>query len=255
MRSRSAFILMFFMLFAATSALAIPTHITVRVISKDAKFIGTGMQGVSVTIRDVETGGLLAEGVTAGETGNTDHIMKEPRARKVPLSDDKSAKFEATIDLDEPRLIQVTAYGPLSQRQSANSVSATQWVVPAKHINAGDAWIMELPGFAVKVLSPSANVELKGTPQEVEIKAHITMMCGCPLNPGGLWDSSKYEIMALLMKNGKSTAVLELNYAGEPSRFSGLLKVNDPGTYQAIVYAYDPSNGNTGLDRVTFLVK
>ena len=29
----------------------------------------------------------------------------------------------------------------------------------------------------------------------------------------------------------------------------------DPGTYEVVVYAYDPANGNTGLDRTTFLIE
>jgi hypothetical protein len=31
--------------------------------------------------------------------------------------------------------------------------------------------------------------------------------------------------------------------------------VEEAGVYEAIVYAYDPANGNTGVDSVTFSVK
>lgn len=54
--------------------------------------------------------------------------------------------------------------------------------------------------------------------------------------------------------NGKEIGVLNMQYAGEASQFSGRWKVNGPGIYEAIVYAYDPANGNTGLDRTTFMV-
>lgn len=37
----------------------------------------------------------------------------------------------------------------LAQQQSMNFVSSTQWVLPSKHITGGDAWMLELPGFAV----------------------------------------------------------------------------------------------------------
>jgi hypothetical protein len=50
--------------------------------------------------------------------------MKTPVARGVPISDESAAKFTATIDINEPRLIEVTAYGPLVNLQAANKVSA-----------------------------------------------------------------------------------------------------------------------------------
>jgi hypothetical protein len=39
---------------ASLSAHAVPTEITVRVLAKDAKFIGSSMGGVRVTITDAE---------------------------------------------------------------------------------------------------------------------------------------------------------------------------------------------------------
>ncbi|HEX6202874.1 MAG TPA: hypothetical protein VF100_07720, partial [Thermoanaerobaculia bacterium] len=56
---------------AAAAAAAEETAVTVRVLSRDAKFVGSSMGGARVTIRDAETGTLLAEGVTAGSTGDT----------------------------------------------------------------------------------------------------------------------------------------------------------------------------------------
>lgn len=103
-------------LILAGTALAVPTDITVRVKSKDAKFVGSSMGGTLVTIKNVDTGELLAKGVTAGTTGNTDTIMKNPIKRGVPISDEKSAKYTATIDISEPTLVEVRAYGPLGQR-------------------------------------------------------------------------------------------------------------------------------------------
>jgi hypothetical protein len=163
-------------LLAVTAALAVPTHITVRVKTKDAKFLGTSMGGALITVKDVHTGEILAKGRTAGGTGDTARIMKTPVARGVPLSDDTAAKFTTTLELEAPRLIEVTAYGPLANLQAANRVSATQWVVPGKHITEGDAWIMELPGFAVDVQAPPTHMMLKGLPQAVNIAANVVMM-------------------------------------------------------------------------------
>lgn len=160
---------------AAPVALAVPTQITVRVKTKDAKFLGTSMGGARVTITDVQTGELLATGHTAGDTGNTARIMS-PSTRHEPLSDETAAHFTTTIELDEPRLLEVTAYGPLANLQAANTVSATQWVVPGKHITGGDAWMLELPGFVVDVLAPPTHMQLQGVPQTVTLKANVVMM-------------------------------------------------------------------------------
>jgi hypothetical protein len=159
-----------------TATWAVPTHITVRVKTKDAKFLGTLMGGASVRLTDAQTGELLAQGLTVGGTGNTKQIMQTPVARGMPLSDESAAKFTATIDIEVPRLIEVRAHGPLANQQAANTVSATQWVVPGKHITAGDAWMLELPGFAVDVIAPTAAATLKGGAQDVTITANVVMM-------------------------------------------------------------------------------
>jgi hypothetical protein len=176
MKTKNILLGLCIVLLGATFSGAVPTEITVRVKTKDAKFLGNLMGGASVSIKDAQTGELLAKGLTTGGTGNTGRIMKTPVARGVPISDESAAKFTATIDINEPRLIEVTAYGPLVNLQAANKVSATQWVVPGKHITGGDAWMLELPGFVVDVIAPPAPATLKGVPQDVTIKANVVMM-------------------------------------------------------------------------------
>ena len=245
---------LFIVVMAATSAQAVPTQITVRVKAKDGKFVGTSMGGVLITVRDALTGELLSKGYTTGGTGNTVRIMKTPASRGVPVSDESAAKFTATIDIAEPTYIEVTAYGPLAGLQSASKVSATQWVVPGKNITEGDAWLMEMPGFIVEVLAPPTHSMLSSVTQTVTIKANIVMMCGCPLTPGGIWDANKIEVKALLKKNGQQVGVLPMEYAGSPSQFSGTWSISDAGIYEATVYAYDAATGNTGINKVTFMV-
>lgn len=233
---------------------AAPTEVTVRVISKGAKFIGTSMGGVLVTLRDADTGELLARGTTRGSTGDTERIMRQAHTRGDVLSSDDAAQFTATLELEEPRWIEVAAFGPLGQRQSANRVSLTQWVVPGKHLSEGDALLLEMPGFVVDALAPAAHTRLQGLPQEVRLSANVTMMCGCPITPGGLWNADVFEVTAILKLDGKTIGTLPLDYAGEASHFQATWKIEEPGVYEAVIYAYDPNNGNTGLDRVPFMV-
>lgn len=239
----------------AAVASATPTHVTVRVISKDAKFIGTSMGGMLITLRDAQTSELLTQGVTAGGTGDTKRIMTKDRRRGEALSTDDVAKFTSTLDLTEPRLVEVTAFGPLAQRQSAVSVSATQWLVPGKHVTGGDGWVLEVPGMVVDVLAPPAHLKITQVPARIEVNANVTMMCGCPIEPDGIWDAKRLEVKGLLKRNGETAGELAMAYAGTTSQFSGALTVNQPGAYDIIVYAYDVANGNTGLDRTSFVVE
>jgi hypothetical protein len=245
------------LLFTNAAAMAAPTRVTVMVRAKDAKFIGTSMAGALITIRNADTGELLAQGVTAGTTGDTGKTMKKPLQRGVPLSDEKSARFNTTIEISEPTLLEIRGYGPLAQRQSAGTVSVTQWIVPGKHLNSGDGILLELPGYAVDILSPPAHQQLSGDalPQKIEVQANVIMMCGCAVTPGGLWDASRIEVKALVKKDGKPAGEFSLAYSGKASQFTGILDVGEEGVYEVTVYAYDPLNGNTGVDTTTVVVQ
>jgi hypothetical protein len=74
------------------------------------------------------------------------------------------------------------------------------------------------------------------------------------LTPGGLWDSDKYEIKALVKHEGKVIDSVAMNFAG-PSAFQGEATVKEKGRYEIIIYAYDPQTGNTGVDRVKVTVQ
>jgi hypothetical protein len=44
-------------------------------------------------------------------------------------------------------------------------------------------------------------------------------------------------------------------YSGTASIFRFEVDLSEPGTYEVAVYAFDPRNGNCGLDRVTFMAE
>lgn len=228
------------------------TRFAVRVISQGAKFVGTSMGGVRVTVRDADTGELLAQGVTAGSTGDTARIMRDPLPPGGTLSTPGSAVYELTLDLERPRRLDVTAYGPLGQLQSATEVSTRVWGIPGKHKDVGDGILLELPGFNVDVLAPPAHGRLRVEP--VTLEANVTMQCGCPVTPDGLWDANRFEIEAWIEKDGEAVARIPMEYAGTASQFQARWTPPGPGVYQVTVTAYDPADGNTGLDRTTFIL-
>lgn len=230
-------------------ASAVETTIKVRVLAKDAKFIGTSMGGAAVTIRDVQSGEVLAEGLTSGGTGDTGLIMNTPRKRYSSIATGGSAHFTATLDLQAPRLIEVSARGPLTPGASAVTASSQQWVIPGKHIMEGDAWLLELRGLVVEAVGFEEKVDAGA----LKLQAKVRMMCGCPTAPDGLWDSEGMEIKALLGKEGQTTEV-PLIFAGETSHFAGTAAV-EKGEYTVTFYAYQPATGNTGVLKRTLIVR
>ena len=256
MRACAIIIPAIFALTLAGAARAEPTEIVVRVTAKDAKFVGNETGGAQITVRDADTGEVLAKGLTQGGTGPTAKIMKDSHARRDVLSDDMSAKFSTTLDLKRPRRIEVIARGPMASKDAAATVSSTQWVLPGKPVNGGDGWVLELPGFALSLLDPlPASVTLIGGQARLPLKAKVTMQCGCPITPGGQWDANTLQIAAML-ENGKATsAPTALSYAGQPSTFSGELPFTEKGAYVVDLYAYDPANGNTGLVKYKVTVR
>lgn len=246
------------LLLCAGSAHAVETRVVVTARAKDAKFIGTSMGGALVVIRDSTTGELLKQGLTAGKTGNTKKMMQEPVRRGQALSDATSAKFETVLDLEEPRLVTVSVQAPGAQRQSAIKSETQVWLLPGKDMaGAGDGIMLEIPGFSVDVLEPQAHeqVQLQNGRASIAIRANVVLMCGCPVEPGGIWDASAYEVTALVRHNGAPLVGVPLRYAGKTSTFAGTLEVTEPGFYEISVYAYAPLTGNTGVDAATVVAQ
>jgi hypothetical protein len=159
---------------AAAPSFAEETRVSVHVLSRDAKLIGSSMGGARVTIRVADTGELLAEGVTRGSTGDTQKLVVEPVRRGVPVSTPDAGRFDAVLDLDVPTLVEVRAHGPLAQLQSAVSATKTLWLLPGKHMDVGDGVLLELSGFAVDVLAPPVHARLPR--EEVEVRANLVML-------------------------------------------------------------------------------
>src|SRR3546814_12213449 len=93
-----------------------PTEILVSALAWDAKFIGTAMGGMRVTIRDVRSGDSLASGTTEGPTGNTDAVM-QAAGRSPARTNSDAAGYLAVIDIGEPTLVELTVEGPRSEER------------------------------------------------------------------------------------------------------------------------------------------
>jgi hypothetical protein len=215
-------------LFTAAPALAVPTPVMVRVLSQGAKFIGTGMGGMEVVLADATTGKTLATGRIEGGTGDTARIMPgSPRG--TAMADDKTARFDTMIDISQPLAVRVTVTGPFKPAGVAVTASTTRWLLPGQPV-VGDGWVVELQGLALTARREGAKVV-----------ADVSMLCGCPIAPGTLWDEKRFEVKAWV-----GSAAVSLKWAGETGRFAA-----DVPTSATWVTATDTLSGATSAARIS----
>ena len=249
---------------------AVSTKICVRVIARDGKFLGDDVGGASITIRDAHTKELLALGRTSGGSGlnGPGGVMCARLRRGEPLPTTAASSYTADLKLDRPRRIEVIAHGPLGVPESANTVSATQWVYPGKDIVEGDGFLLELPGLIVQIVSPAASADMRAAnfPAELPIQAHVAMMCGCPIDyksdpthaicpelppDDQPWLPNEFEVAAVISVQGGEPVTIPMQFvgaAGTPGQFAGTWKQPQRGTHKLAVYAYQKATGNTGVD-------
>jgi len=221
-------------------ARAEPTHVMVRAQALDAKFIGDNMGGVAITLKDARTGALLAKGLTKGGTGDTKQIMRTPRTRGESVTDAATAGFEAVLDLKQPTLVRAEATGPMGKPGSSSHTASNLWIIPGRDI-LGDGWILTLPGLVVE---PSASRAPGGA---VTITAKIALMCGCPIEAGGLWDAANYKVEARLMKGRDVIANLPLGFTGRTGEYAASVPNVAPGRYALRIVATDDKTANAGV--------
>jgi len=223
-----------------------PTRVMVRAVSRDAKAIGTKVGGARITIRDAATGRVLAEGVQTGETGSTEKIIVQPRRRGEPVYDAPgTAGFLATLELERPTVVEVTAEGPLGAPQATQKVSKTLLLVPGEHVE-GDGVVLEIHGF---IVTHAAGAAPAATGRPFEVRATVTLTCGCPTEPNGLWDANRVKVSARAVRGGKVVGETQLTYAGTASTYAGQLTLKDAGEYELEILASDAAAANFGVLR------
>lgn len=237
--------------------IAQPTKLIIRAKAKDAKFIGTGIGGAYVIIKNELTGEILAKGLTTGASGNTDLILKTSHKRNDRLTDDKTAKFEASVNISEPTFVTVEATAPVNRKSSAIKASTQLWLIPGKDIDE-EGIVLDMPGFILDILEPQTHRILileKMPEKKVKIKINLTMLCGCAITKGGVWDSEQIEVKAVVKKDGVKYKDVILGITPVDNIFEGILDVNAAGMYEIQVYGYDKITKNTGVDRINFVIQ
>lgn len=242
--------------FAFLTTQAQTTKITIRARAKDAKFIGTPIGGALVVVKDDATGEILAKGLTSGGSGNTDLLLKKPITRGQALTDSSVAKFVAQVNITEPTFADIEVTAPVNRRNGTVKATTQVWLIPGKDIT-GDGIIVEIPGFILDVLYPTTHqfIKLDSIKNgELTFKASLTLECGCPITKGGVWNSDDIIVNAVVKREGIKTGELPLQLVDQ-NIFQGTLKAKEKGDYELDVYAYNAKTGNTGVDRINFVVQ
>ncbi len=228
------------------------TRIIVRAVSQDAKVIQDPVGGARITIREAASGRVLAEGIQTGDSGSTRLIMEEPHVRGERIYEG-AARFAANVMLEEPTVVEITAEGPLAYPQAIQRASKTMLVSPGHDIE-GDGVILTLHGFIVEILSPE-NERAFDAGESVNVRARVRMMCGCPTEPGGMWDADGMEIEARLLRDDEIVGRTPLSFTGTRSTYEGSLSVNDPGRFVLQVISSDADRKNFGVHEQTITVE
>ncbi len=242
---KSALILCVFLLCLSGNVWAQETTLTIRAKANDAKFIGTAMAGIQVSVSNAFTHELLVQGVITGGTGSTEILMENPVVRGQQLSADGGAAFVAVLDIDAPTQLNIRLHGPLASGRTSVDASKSVWMLPGKDI-AGDGIVFNLYGFVLVPLAPSANTKVE-VGKEITLSTYVTMLCGCPITAGGMWDANKYKVEAMIWDADKLVDTVTMRLGSEEGVFNAAYVPRHSGDYRIIFSASDSLTNNYGV--------
>ncbi len=235
----------------------VPTTVLVRVVAHGSLVLGREVGGARVTITDVATGRILATGVQQGEAGDQNQIMRTPRLMEEPrYSSRPSASFSATLELDRPTLVEISAEGPLAYPAAAQRASKTVLLIPG-HDLTNDGIVLHLYGYIVQIESPTPGEPLIAK-EDVTLRASIRTLSGAPVRPHGDWDSRKMHIYGEVLIGDRVVERLQLFHVGLKSSFEAPffvpLPTDAPDGVTLRVIAADPASGNFGMGQAKYPV-
>lgn len=138
---------------------------------------------------------------------------------------------------------------PPREQRSPNVFPTFVYAQPG--IREGEGVLLEIPGFIVDVAT-SLTAEAS---QPFPIRVKVTMTCGCPTEPGGLWNADHISVTARLLRDGSPVRELPLAYAGQTSTYEAEVPALEPGDYTVEVLASDPRAANFGRATSELLVR
>jgi hypothetical protein len=117
-------------------------------------------------------------------------------------------------------------------------------MLPGQHV-LGEGVILEIQGFTVQMETPGDGPVARGAP--FEVRGKVTMLCGCPTQPGGMWDSDDYRILVRASQGGRTLGEWPMEFAGETSWYTTEVTLDVTGDVDLTMIAMDASKGNFGM--------
>lgn len=237
------------------------TSVLVRVQAKGGKFLGPDAGYSQVTLKQADTGEVLAQGTASGGSGNllAAFVPSATRAPVVttqasgaqsllwlsamPPTIPPTAGFVAILDLDAPLLVSFTADALTDGAPNGHGVTETMWVTPGADLTAEPGMVLVIPGLIVKVLAATVSGS------ELTVTAWVSMMCGCKIDPTLPWLPTEFAVTATVTDaTGQQVAQTALAYQ-TTSTFGTSTPIALPsgsGTYTVTVTAVQPAEANVG---------
>lgn len=153
----------------------VPTKITVRALSCDAKIIGTLVGGCRVRVTHRDSGEILAQGLHLGGSGSTERILEQPPQRYgMRFDSEGTARFRAEIPLRDATPVEIVVEGPLAHPHALQKASLSTWLIPGQDVD-GDGFVLQLHGFIVDLLTPHATDVIRSQ-EEVHLQAGVRLL-------------------------------------------------------------------------------
>lgn len=235
----------------------VATDVLVRVVADGALALGDDVGGARITITDVATGTVLASGLQMGEAGDQNQIMRTPRVMEEPhYSSRPSAAFRATLQLERPTLVEISAQGPLAYPQAVRRASTTVLLIPGQDLT-NDGIVLRLFGFIVQIEHPKPGTSLIAK-DDVKLQASIRTLSGSRVQPHGDWDSRKFTIYGEVLLGDRVLERIQMFYVGSKSGFEAPFFVpraaDAPNGITLRVVAADRAGGHFGMGETHYPV-
>jgi hypothetical protein len=237
------------------------TPILIRVQAKCGKFLGPDAGYSQVTLRDAASGTVLAQGIASGSSGNLSSTFF-PSATRSPVVTTQStgaqslqwlsalpptippaAGFLATLDLDAPTFVELTAESLTDGKPNGHAASQTMWITPGADLTAEPGVVLVIPGLIVNVLT----ADVSGT--SLTVTAWVTMMCGCKIDTTLPWLPTEFAVTATVTgTDGAQVAQAPLAFQ-TTSTFGTSQPISLPAgaaTYTLTIAAVQPAEANVG---------
>jgi len=233
------------------------TSLLVRVQALGGKFLGPDIGYSLVTIRDVLTGNVLAQGLAEGDSGQLVTSAAPPAGATtgtivtgstfqwlVPTSGSPSptAGLQADFDLDQPMLVEISADTLTNGMPNGHRVAAQTWLVPGVDAVAEPGLVLTIPGLNVQILTPNV---LQPASSPLKVEAWVTMMCGCKISDTTDWRTDEFTVTAMAIDAEGNCAASKAMTLQQTSVFCVELTLPS-GDYQLVVTAVQGATSNQG---------